>query len=53
MNLARRTMNHPAFALAYERIWRPTSFLAATGRTMLWKISPHAARTPTDWKSCV
>ncbi|WP_024801920.1 class I SAM-dependent methyltransferase [Nocardia sp. BMG51109] len=34
MNLARRTMNHPAFALAYERIWRPTSFLAATGRTM-------------------
>ena len=34
MNLARQTMNRPAFALAYERAWRPTSFFAATGRTM-------------------
>lgn len=34
MNLARRTMNNPVFALLYERAWRPTSFLLATGRTM-------------------
>ncbi|WP_280265839.1 class I SAM-dependent methyltransferase [Nocardia wallacei] len=34
MNLARRTMNHPAFALVYERAWRPAGFFAATGRTM-------------------
>ncbi|ATL70976.1 class I SAM-dependent methyltransferase [Nocardia terpenica] len=34
MNLARRTMNHPAFAPVYERAWRPASFFLATGRTM-------------------
>ncbi|MCM6774828.1 methyltransferase domain-containing protein [Nocardia sp. CDC159] len=34
MNLARRTMNHPAFALVYERAWRPAAFYVATGRTM-------------------
>ena len=34
MNLARRLMNHPAFALVYERFWRPASFFAVTGRTM-------------------
>ncbi|MBF6333808.1 class I SAM-dependent methyltransferase [Nocardia transvalensis] len=34
MNLARRTMNNPAFALAYERAWRPATFFLATGRTM-------------------
>ncbi len=27
-------MNNPVFALLYERAWRPTSFLLATGRTM-------------------
>ncbi|MBY8855634.1 methyltransferase domain-containing protein [Nocardia sp. CA2R105] len=34
MNLARRLMNHPAFALVYERVWRPTSFFLVSGRTM-------------------
>ncbi len=34
MNLARRTMNNPAFALVYERAWRPATFFLATGRTM-------------------
>ncbi|MQY18175.1 class I SAM-dependent methyltransferase [Nocardia macrotermitis] len=34
MNLARRTMNHPAFAMIYERAWRPAGFFIATGRTM-------------------
>lgn len=34
MSLARRTMNHPAFALVYERAWRPAAFFVATGHTM-------------------
>ncbi|MFC9896753.1 class I SAM-dependent methyltransferase [Nocardia sp. NPDC127579] len=34
MNLARRTMNHPALAAVYERAWRPALFFAASGRTM-------------------
>ncbi|MFG1790082.1 class I SAM-dependent methyltransferase [Nocardia sp. NPDC049149] len=33
MNLARRTMNHPALAAVYERAWRPTLFYLASGRT--------------------
>ncbi|WP_433491165.1 class I SAM-dependent methyltransferase [Nocardia grenadensis] len=33
MNLARRTMNAPALAAVYEKIWRPTVFYLATGRT--------------------
>ncbi|WP_327149403.1 class I SAM-dependent methyltransferase [Nocardia sp. NBC_01329] len=33
MNLARRTMNAPALAAVYERVWRPTVFYLATGRT--------------------
>ncbi|MEU1985947.1 methyltransferase domain-containing protein [Nocardia sp. NPDC019395] len=32
MNLARRTMNAPALAAVYERIWRPTLFYLASGR---------------------
>ncbi|MFF0489579.1 class I SAM-dependent methyltransferase [Nocardia sp. NPDC004068] len=44
MNLARRTMNNPAFALVYERAWRPAAFFLATGRTM--RADRHdAART--------
>ncbi|MFI5781704.1 class I SAM-dependent methyltransferase [Nocardia sp. NPDC051570] len=34
MNLARRTMNSSAFAVVYERAWRPAAFFVATGRTM-------------------
>ncbi|MEU8896694.1 methyltransferase domain-containing protein [Nocardia sp. NPDC048505] len=34
MNLARRSMNHPALAAVYERAWRPAAFYAASGRTM-------------------
>ncbi|SNY81327.1 Ubiquinone/menaquinone biosynthesis C-methylase UbiE [Nocardia amikacinitolerans] len=33
MNLARRTMNHPALAAVYERAWRPTLFYLASGRS--------------------
>ncbi|WP_328388875.1 class I SAM-dependent methyltransferase [Nocardia sp. NBC_00416] len=33
MNLARRTMNAPALAAVYERVWRPTVFYLATGRS--------------------
>ncbi|WP_067840907.1 class I SAM-dependent methyltransferase [Nocardia lijiangensis] len=33
MNLARRTMNHPAVAAVYERAWRPTLFYLASGRS--------------------
>lgn len=33
MNLARRSMNAPAVAAVYERMWRPTAFYLATGRT--------------------
>ncbi|GAA5101371.1 class I SAM-dependent methyltransferase [Nocardia iowensis] len=33
MNLARRTMNHPALAAVYERAWRPSLFYLASGRT--------------------
>lgn len=33
MNLARRTMNTPALAAVYERVWRPAVFYLATGRT--------------------
>lgn len=33
MNLARRTMNAPALAAVYERVWRPTVFYLASGRS--------------------
>ncbi|MGW0184043.1 class I SAM-dependent methyltransferase [Nocardia sp. NPDC003345] len=33
MNLARRTMNAPALAAVYEKVWRPTVFYLATGRS--------------------
>jgi ubiquinone/menaquinone biosynthesis C-methylase UbiE len=52
MNLARRTMNHPAFALAYERAWRPASFFVATGRTMQAdrRDAAHTLRLDGDLK---
>ncbi|WP_040838609.1 class I SAM-dependent methyltransferase [Nocardia brevicatena] len=40
MNLARRTMNAPAWAAVYERVWRPAVFYLATGRT-----TTYATRT--------